>query len=419
MRKMFNLLIALFIMYMAYQFAFTFFSSGHDLTYFIKVDDKNVQIREILYNKKDVTSGYYFEITIDNMTIPFKVLNTYKKQKNIVQNVELLYGDQYKCVNIILKDTTNPSDIKCYKNDVIYFYNTIKGKDSKLDELVMNASYDANLYINDETVSLKEKIEYYSNNYVSDDTIFISGYKGLYLFGNEITSLARYVPLYAVDRYEKKLERQYGKTYITPDYNKSHEFDSFIISNISNGYIDYIYSNNMISFNSFIQGNIENKVYLIDIENKKQYQIDLKKKTVEEIGNENRGAQLYIDGNWVTKNINEIIDNKEVFEKENDKNFDNVEYSKIITIGNNNKIYYLVQKNGDKFDVYAVYEQDEKHHKNYLFTCTDMNRIASKEDRLYFIDGTFLKVFVPNMGTKTISHYNEFKYNSNLNYYIY
>lgn len=419
MRKMFNLLTALFAIYLAYQFLFYFFSRGHDLTYYVKSNDIDIKVREVLSIKKEVSDGYYFEISFDDVTIPFKLLNTYKKQKNIIKNVEILNGDLYKCANIIIKNTSNASDIKCYKNGIIYFYNSIKGTDIKLDELVSNATYDATLYIDDQAVVSKDKINYHHNNFIDNDSVFVSDYKGLYVFGNEITSFARFVPLYYSDQYSKPLEVANGKYYITPDYNNQHDFEQFILANISNGYIDYIYSTSSISFNSFIQGFVNNKLYLIDIDNKIQYEVDIKNKIVNQIGNENTGAQVYRDGNWSTRNINEVIDGKISFIEATSNTLDEVNYAKIINIGDINNIKYVFTLNNNKYDVYAIYEQDEKHQKNYMFSCTDINRIGIKNDRIYYIDGLYLKVFAPTFGNKTILYYPEFKYNANLNYYIY
>ena len=66
-----------------------------------------------------------------------------------------------------------------------------------------------------------------------------------------------------------------------------------------------------ISFNSYIQGSIDDDVYLFDRNSKKQYRINPKTETIVEVGNEQTGIKYYNLGKWE----NRITINKRTLEK--------------------------------------------------------------------------------------------------------
>lgn len=419
MRKMFKLLVVLFIIYFAIQYCFYFFGRGHNITYNLKINDMPVVIEEILKVNKEETDGYYININFDNKSIPFKILKKYNRQKKIVTNVDLLYGDTYTCAFVNIKNDINATDIKCLKDGMIYYYSTIKGNDSKLDSLVSNTQYNVAKYTNDTYNGDKDNIRYYPYNYVDNYGIVIGHYQGVYLFGNEVTNKSRFIQLFSNDVYSKDIEGLAGKYYITADYNASHEFVRFNAVNILTGTSEQINSEYNISFNSFVQGSIDNKLYLIDINNKRQYSIDPKSKKVEIVGDLNRGAQIYTDEGILTKNINEVIDKKIKFFDNtlttlNDKSYDYIRY-----VGDKNKEYYIFEKRGQLYDVYLVYSEDISYRKNYVFTTTDINRLFFKGGYVYYINEDELKVFGSDIGNKTLIKYSELKYNPTLKYYVY
>ncbi|MBR1376438.1 MAG: hypothetical protein IJ565_01355 [Bacilli bacterium] len=419
MKKMFKLLVIMFIFYFAIQSFFYLFSKGHSVSYKLEVNGTDVYIDEVLTIKKEYTDGYYFNINFDNYNIPFKVLNTYKRQRRIIDNVALFYGDSYVCANIAIKEDYNVSDIKCIKDNVIYFYNSIKGNDDKLDSLVASSNYDSSKYLSEGANAEKDNITYYYNNYIDTQTILLSGYKGVYLFGKNVTNNARYIALYTNDHYVKDLEGVVGKYYVSPDYNNAHEFLTVNVINIATGVTEKITSPDFISFSSYIQGTMEDKMYLIDTEYKKQYVIDLKNKNIEVIGNVNRGASAYTKDGWVTKNINELIDSKEKFYDNVVDSLNSKTYDYIKFVGGEVGVYYVYINNGAGYDAYVVYSEDSEYRLNYAFSCTDYNRVNYVNGYVYYSNGDQLRVFRSDIGNKTILKYNELNYNNNLNYYVY
>ena len=415
MRKMFKLLVMLFIIYFGFEFLFYFLSRGHQVTYEVKTDAGIFTINETLTVNKEFSDGYYFNVSIDGRIIPFKLFNKFNRKKRIIDDVKIYSGNTYTCYNIAIKGDYNVSDIKCINDGIIYFYNTIKGRDSKLDSQIPS-TYDSSKYAYSVETGIKDGISYYKDNYTGSQKTLISGYRGAYIFGNDVTGDARLISLYNNDQYTKPIEGLADKYYIGANYNGTHEFLSFNIINISTGEKSEATSPQYISYSSFVQGSYGDKLYIIDTQAKRQYSVDAKTKSVEMIGNENMGASIYTSDGWVTKNINEVIDNRITFYKETLTELNGFKYSYVKHIGD---IYYVFIYNGGKYDAYLIYGEDEVYRKNYAFSCDDLERIYFIDKYVYYLDGDDIKVFSQEIGNKPIVTYSELRYNTGLHFYVY
>ncbi len=413
MKKMLKLLIVIFIIYFAFQTLFLFLGHGHDITYTISTVNGDITIHEVLKNES-YNDGYYVEVATSDFTIPFKTYNKYKRRRTIVKNVDIVEGSTYKCIYVTLYNRDNY--VKCLKGDIIYSYQDIKGLDKTLDKAINNFHYDISPYINNLKGSSKESITYYLDNFVLSKNFLLSDYKGVYLFGKNVTNNARFIKMFDSDKYIKNIEYSTSKYYIVADYDSSYEFKRFLVVNMANGSTDKIVNDKEISFNSFIQGEYNNKVYLVDIENKKQYAIDLKHKTISLIGSVNAGAQVLDSVGFVTKNINEVIDNRMLFYKENIDSINGTHYSRIDHIYTDNYVYV---KNGNYYDAYVIYDNDSTYKKTYVFSCTDINRIKYSDEYVYYINGDELRIYGANIGNKTLVKYSELEYNKDMQFYVY
>ena len=415
MKKMLRLLIVLFLLYFGMQFLFYFLSKGHKVTYEVKTDAGIFTVDEVLTVNKEFSDGYYFDVTLDGRTIPFKLFNKFNRKKRIINDIKIYNGSTYTCYNIAIKDDYNVSDIKCISNGIVYFYNTIKGRDYSLDSQIPS-TYDSSKYAVSTLSGVKDNITYYNGNYTETHKILISGYRGAYIFGNDVTGDARFIALHNNDQYTKPVEGLADKYYIGANYNGTHEFINFNVINLVTGERNEVSTPQSISYSSFVQGSYGDKLYVIDTQARKQYSVDGKNKTVEIVGNENIGASVYTKDGWVTKNINEVIDNHIVFDNDNLNSFNGFTYNYVKHIGD---LYYLFSYNGSKYDAYLVYAEDNSYKKNYAFSCDDLDRIYFIDKYVYYLDGDDIKVFSQEIGTKPIVTYSELRYNNGLHFYVY
>ena len=415
MKKMFKLLLILFVLYFGIQQLYAILNREHNVTY--KIGD--IVITESYKNKKGITDGYYFNVTYNGYSFPFKIMNTLNKQKKVIDDVKIYEGDLYTCANISIKKDYNVTSMKCYSNDILYNYQDIKGNDYKLDTLISESEYNLAKFMQDNTNDNKDDITYYINNFPKKHNVLLSVYKGAYLFGNKVTNNARFIKLFEKDQYEKGLEYVIDKYYVVANYNETHEFLNLKRINIATGSTDEIKLIDPVSFDSFIQGGVENKLYIIDIPNKAQYEVDVKNKEEDMIGGINSGAQVYSDEKWQTKNINEVIENRITFEKELPHTLYDMEYDYVLHYGNDNGLYLVFTREGEYYNAYMIYDEDNWHSKNYVFKCSDPSKITYKDGYFYYKLDDEVKIFKDDSGNRTLIRYSELKYNKNLNYFVY
>ena len=414
MKKMFNLLVILFVLYFGFQQLFTLLNKEHTVTY--NVGD--ARISEHFVNKGSETDGYFFSIGYGDYTYPFKLVNKLNRQKRVIDDVKIFEGDIYTCANISVRKNYNVSDIKCYKDDVLYFYSNIKGEDVKLDLAIAQSSYDINNFISNNESDIKDDIVYFPNNFIKKQTILLSVYKGAYLFGTKVSNNARLIKLFEKDQYNKPLETIVGKYYLVANYNDSHEYLSLKRINMVTGVFDDISLIDPISFDSFFQGSDGNNLYIIDRANKVQYEIEVKDKEENISGNITSGALVYTNEGWKKYNINDVISSNLMFERKS-KELPGFEYDDILYFGDGNGIYLLFEKNGSYYDTYMILEEDAYRTKTYLFKCSNPSKVKYQGGYIYYTLDDELRLFKENIGNRTMLRYSELKYNENLNYYVY
>lgn len=404
MRKMLPLLITLFLIYFGIEFIYNYFGRGHDIKYLLTLDGKEYKIHEVLSLNEDSENYYYIEVEFDNYKIPYKINNTYYKKDKIVTNIIPIVTDNYVCAKIELEDDKNPIDISCIKDNIIYFYSDLIGQDTNLDNKIKDIEYDINKYKSNLDTHIKKNsnVIVYPNDFPSDFVMTLDTNKGIFIIGSKVNNYIRNINLFQNNIYDRQLSAVVKKNFIVANYNSENEFNDFYIVSMEFGDYYKLHSDTSISFNSYIQGTMDNNLFLIDIDTKKQYKINPIKKTISITNDEDNNVITYNNGETVLKNIDEIINTRETFIKELNTYAD-VSYDRVIYY---NGTYYLFEKNSNAYNVYAIYHNSGI--KTYLFTTTSKDQIQIVNDYIYYLDGNNLMVFSPSFGKKIILSNEEF-----------
>ena len=157
----------------------------------------------------------------------------------------------------------------------------------------------------------------------------------------------------------------------------------------------------------------ENKVYLFDNSTKKEYEIDVKKETIIEVGNTNIGIKILVNGNFENINAYTVYQNKTKFTPyEVSYTFNNQNYDLVLKVGKEKSgYYYIFEKVGNIYKVYRSNIQN-KINKTYLFETNSTELLYSK-DSVYYLDGKTLKRY-DNQGNKIVLEYSELEFNNNI-----
>lgn len=405
MKKIFVSITILYIFLFFLEFSFNYFKKHHEVTY--KID--NIEIKEDYRgNTKEEENNYYLELKTEKNTFYIQTYEDFKKEKRIIKQVKYYSDDNYECILPIFKKNTVLTDLICIEDGKQINYNTIQN--SQITEFLNTISEypKENYKDNLENVIMRNQTRFYPSNLPKDHYIALTYYKGL-LVADE-TSF-REIELFKKDVYTQKIKAFTNNKYLIINYNNNYDSNEFYVVNIKTRQYDAFGSNNTIKYDAYIQGTLENSVYLFDKDSKNQYQLDLKEKTITRIGNTNTGIKYY-DGTWQNKNAYEAV-NKELKFKEYETTDEYIMIKKIRGKKYGTTIY-VKEVNG----VYEVYRGiRDNQNLIYLFTTTDYKTMNFLKDYIYYKDGIYIKMYSDLTGIKTIMNSSEIT-NKSVSFYI-
>lgn len=414
MKKIFMVLLVLFLIYFGFQIGYSFFENEHNTDYTVITEDKKFTIKEVFSNEKNLNS-YFFEIVLDEEIFDYQISYDFKKSKQVIKNIYYYKDDEYSCILPLYSNNQVVNDILCKKDNIIYNYHNIKGQNEKLDNYVLTLKekgYDEDKFTDNSDNLKKEQLTIYENNLLDKKYYALSNYKGVYLINNITGGKLQNISIFKNDVYKRPLSIFYKKYYVVADYNKDYRFDKFYVIDITNGKIKEIEVGNEVSFDSYIQGTENNSIYFFDKTYKIQYEINLKTNKIIEVGNENTGIKILTDGIWERISAVQAL-NQDVVFTESIADFN--DYELVHKVGS---FYYLYAKNGSEYKVYSSNAQNFKQ-KAYLFDTSDTNRIVYDNNFIYYIKDSCIKYYKDDIGERTLVCDNEINYNTSIVYGVY
>lgn len=367
--------------------------------YQLNIKDNKIEIKEN-YNKKN----YYIEITTNENIYPFRIYEYLDNKRKIIKNIYFYNDESIECVLPIINNNIYV-DMMCYKEGVLYDYHTISGENKKLDDYVdsidlYNKANFKNEYLETKTIGTVKYNEY--NNLKK--TSVITTYRGLIINDKEIV-------LFENDVYNNKISAFLNNYYIIANYDGKYSFKYFYLINIETKEITKLKSKNEISYDSYIQGIVDNKIYLYDKNNEMQYEIDIKSKSIKLISNSNY-IKYYNNKKW--EKITKSKANNEIYF--NYQTLDNI-FSDYDYVKGSNDYYYLFKRDGIYYKLYRVDKNNINIEKFILDVPT--TDIYFKDNYLYYIYKNKLYYYSDITGLKTIIENSELEFNDTIKYYIY
>ena len=410
MKKLFMMLVVLFLLYLGLQLLFFWSSKEQNNTYQIEVNNMVFDIVE----KADFTSidNYSYNISIEDLVFDFQIFYDYNKMPKVLNDIKYFNNDKNTCILPIFEKDLILTDVICLDNDKLVYYQNIKGDNKELDDYVLNlVEYDQSQFIQSKTTSKIANIDVYKDNLIKDHYIGITNYRGLYDISDNFDSDVHNIRLYEEDIYEQKLGIFVDSYYISVDYNKDYEFNEFNIFDLVSLDTSTIVSDNAISFDSYIQGVVDGKVYLYDKDNKIQYEINVYEKSVVKYSSDD--INYYNNGKWTTMSVSQA--NDEVKFINEDVTYKNNKYERIDQYQG---YYYVYEKNGNKYDVYKM-NVDNEDNLLYLFSTDMIDKVVYVDGYVYYINGDKVEVYHNSFGTKTLIKYRELEFNKNHLFNVY
>lgn len=333
-----------------------------------KIDNYNI---EETYLKKD--KMYIFKMSKNKKTYETISTNKYTFKRKLITKIKEYSKDNISCIVIDSKRINN--NILCLDDNERIDYN--------LTDILPEKYY----------TKYKENNKKYNNidiNLVDNTTYLVWNYKEFYKINKETLQT---IKLFKNDVYNIDILSIIDKYLIMADYNQKYNYNKLIRINLENNKIDEIELNEDISFDSKIIGDYKNNIYILDEKNKKEYEINIKKKNMSIVSKNNMGKILQ-NGKWNKIKINKIITNDIIF------NSDYYNTYKII-----DNTLYMYQKNVEK---------------GVKISNKDIKKIVYFDDeQVYYIVGQELYKYDYEHGETMILNYFELNFNYENMIYIY
>ena len=423
MKRLFSTLVILFLIYYAIEIFFNLFGVGHSLNYIIYKNDMNITVEEeYVARQKNETNSYNIKINYDGSDFYFNVFKNMYGARKIVKDVMVYSDAQYKCVFPIFTNNSILSDVLCLKGKTYYHANSINSKEvaSFIDGLE-SKGYDKTQFVDDKSnTTVNGVLTVFENNLVDNHFISMNHYRGIFTINKSNLKTVYVARMFLTDIYRRDISVLVNNFYVTANYDQKFAFDKFLVVDITNNRSFEIRTSGfLIDFDSYIQGVVGDSLYLFDKQSRKQYEIDVKKKTVVEVGNSDIGIRIYKNEVFERVPAVDVLKNLPLFDGDVTSTFKTNGYERIDTIiGEKTGYIYYFKKVNNEFEVYRA-PKINKDAKTYLFKTNKIDNIKYIDGFIYYTSGIEVKHYSDLLGERTIARNTEFDFNSSLYFNAY
>lgn len=397
MKKVIKLLIGIFILVLIFELIAYIFKTHHDITYTLKDANQTFKINEVYKNKK-----YYFKITSKDLVYSFEIPDEFHKKKEVITKIYSYQKDDLYCIYPMVEKKEN-TNILCSKNNKSYAYTNYEKELTPFIETLKKQGYNSPSWQEKSNSSKKiETLSAYQNNIKEKTYIYIYKYNGFFSISKD--SLEQ-IKLFENDTYINHLGTNIDKYYLIPNYDQKYDYDELYVIDMTNNKVKQRNLKYKISKDSYINGVIDNELYIFDKDELKQYKISKKGKKIKEVGNKEDGA-LYYNLKFETKSVYDFRDEELKFKTIKDYISQVEKNTSINYLQKTEDTYYYQTKNND------VYYYNLNSKTKVLLFNQKISDFTLVKDTLYFISDDTLYSYNFQEGLKKLITYSELSFNS-------
>lgn len=338
---------------------------------------------------KDKSNFYYYSLN-ENLN----------KSKKIIKDIKVINENNLTCIVPIYKKNME-RNIYCNKNNSYISMHYLISEDNEDFNKILEKAKKYNIKIpkeNDSKAKYK-KLEINKDNIPNDYKFLIWDYKGIYIIDRKNSS---YQKILNYDLYENLMSTIIDKYYVLFENTSVNGIENIYYYDIIKNKLRSFKLDNKLSKDSYINGVIDDLIFITDSKKKKQYTFNIKKKELEEIGNEEKLYQIYENG------IQKFLSKSDFFQKK--QYFKNtLEKDKIITSKNLKKEYnYLYYLEDNK--MYRAIKSNKKD-PELLFELSNIKDWQIVDRDILLIAEDTLYLYTDNKGLRKILKSSELNYN--------
>lgn len=389
-RKQIKLLVLLIFIILLIPFIRKIFIKEYNIIY----EKNNFIINEIYkYENKE----HKFEINIKNKEyeITYLLNEDFNKNNEIIKDIKLY---QEKDINCILPIYTKNIENKLYcvkDNKQVSNYYLNKNKDYNNILKQVKKYKIKKLESNNKTTKYKN-LKIYKNNLKEEDIFTIWDYKGINIIEKNKN---KYVKILDYDLYDEIKTIIYDKYFVLFENSHVDGIENIYYYDFKKDKLKLYNPEIIISKDFYINGVVNNLIYVTDNKAKKEYTINLIKKEIEQISKANEYI-TYKDNKFISLTKSDYFMEKQIFSNNKTKN---KSISKEDHIKENN-IYYYIEDN--KF-----IRKIEDRNSEILFELENIKDWKIINGKILLISEDILYIYDDNRGLVPIVQSNELNYN--------
>lgn len=397
MRRLFGLVVFLFVLYFSLQILLVYIGNGHTINYQLKDGNYSFSVHEEFRsnNKKD-DNNYFINIKVNDTQFDILTYENFKRSSKIIKAIKYYEDEQYKCIYVKYRFDKVLHDVICNNGEYALAYHSIESPTDGLRNFIRDAiskGYSENSWLDD--IILKEEKKsaiLYTSNLINNHFIGLVANNALYRF-NSIEKIGNAnLPKSDVERLDIFTNEKYFILY--PNEKKGDVYSFTSSETYSIGY------DKMIN-NPKILGSYKDSVYIYDQFSQVEYEADTKAKNVLQIGDSTTLIKYYTNGEWYNKKLSEIDINNLNFGNEYESDYTNPDFIKTIKVGHKYGYYYYFKDNDGRYDIYRS-DITNKDNMTYLFTTTNINNVQFVNEYVYYIENKILKYYSDSKGNRTL-----------------
>lgn len=415
MKKMIGLLIFLFAFYFGLQAFLVLIGKGHEIEYELKSDENIILINEKYNSNRKDEDNYILTINVDDVVFNYLTYQNFNKSSEIVKEVKYFKDEQLKCIFIKFRKDQILTDVLCNNGSFVIPYHNIPNPTPQLQQFVDTLSNDG--YVLKNWIDDKEDVEahlsliLYPNNRISNHNVAIAENKMLYKLYTDgsVTHKNIFTPS------EEVVHGFVNNKYISYNTSNGTKSEYQVHSLTSSSKKEIIAKSNLGVQN--VLGSYGNSIYIYDITNRIQYEVDIKSEKVLEVASAGSKVKYYESGKWQYVEPENYAISRNDFGTEYKNDYSNLEYFKVIKRGYDIGYYY-----GFKFvnGVYQVYRSisDDMSNPTYIFTTDNLDSIKFVGEYVYYMEENIIKHYSDVTGNRTLLYFDGLNKNSIYNVFI-
>ena len=390
MKKYKNFLIIMVII-LIIPIIIKFFTKKHNISY----KKNNYSIQESFHTDSGIHS-YDFNISNNKESYSYTLKENINKNKKIINKINVYKEKNITCIVPIYKKKLK-LNIYCLKDNkqVSNYYLRDDKNYKKIIE--KTKKFEIETPISSNSHKKYKKLNVYQKNIIENNAFILWDYKGIYVLKEDELLYHKFIDYDIYDNVMNAVTKRYYVLFENDDVmgiEKVHYYD------IKKDKHNTFKLKTKISKQSYINGVIKDSIYVTDTKKKVQYLINIKKKTIEEIGNEELGYTLYKNNEKELLNKSDFFMHEQLFTNVKEKN-KKISKSESIKEGN---YYYFIENN--KF-----YKQLNGYNKILLFEQDNIDYWYIYNDNIIMISDSYIYLYNDLTGLRKIVKYNELKYN--------